>query len=227
MKPDENPEVVTTEKKFLELVKVLAPSSITEDDLIPLHMWLSVRAGDQRLEQVISSVVDNQTHREQIEVSEEMARCAAFIAAQFGGLKGLSPLNELLSNSFSKVLSNDGPSMPSHSSVGEHTDSWGSFHWRINADSTLLAKIATETKACLQNNPAKRGRKARDWRNKLFDELVTQVSTLTSGSRSKLDIAEIATKAWNIYFVSGERFIDEESAQRNVRRTRKKKREGH
>lgn len=199
--------------RYNKLLEQLAVSRLSHAEAPHLHLWLSAQASEQRQQQLISTVIPDDTLAQQIKICAMLEKGASVIAAKFDFLNQFSDLDQALAEAFS--------SDRQHISPGNEDSSpaWSDFRERLARDGILLAKIARQAKEHLKRTHTKKGRPTKVWRNSRFSELFGRLSQLQSLTRE--ECIHLATELWNIYFPK-ERINDSETADKIIRRELKR-----
>lgn len=215
MKPSENDDVPEFEFRYKMLVQQLESSQISDVEAMPLHLWLSDQVSERLQNQVISAAIGQESLSEQIKICTMLLEGASAIAEQFTFLNQLSPLDTALSRAFQ---SNQQEVMTSSAPSSSAPEEWTDFRERLARDSAVLTQAAAQVLSNLKGTQIKKGRRTKEWRNRLFVELdnrLSQIPSLTWDRRVAL-----ATDIWNIYFPDDE-INDSDTSGRIITREKK------
>lgn len=218
MMPLENDELVERDFRYGMLLNQLQSSQISDDEALPLHMWLSDQVSQQLQQQAISSAIGMESLAEQIKICTMLLAGASVIEEQFTFLNQLSPLDIALSQAYQ---SNQQEVITHSDSSSTPPEEWTDFRERLARDSAVLVQAAKQALSNLKGTQIKKGRRTKEWRNRLFVELddrLMQLQPLTWERRVPL-----ATDIWNIYFPDDE-INDPDSAGRIITREKKRRR---
>lgn len=218
MKPSENDDVPEFEFRYKILVQQLESSQISDVEATQLHLWLSDQVSERLQNQVISAAIGQESLSEQIKICTMLLEGASAIAEQFTFLNQLSPLDTALSQAF---RSNQQEVMTSSAPSSSAPEEWPDFRERLARDSAVLTQATAQVLSNLKGTQIKKGRRTKEWRNKLFVELdnrLSQIPSLTWERRVAL-----ATDIWNIYFPDDE-INDSDTAGRIITREKKSRR---
>lgn len=218
MMPLENDELVERDFRYGMLLNQLQSSQISDDEALPLHMWLSDQVSQQLQQQAISSAIGMESLAEQIKICTMLLAGASAIEEQFTFHNQLSPLDIALSQAYQ---SNQQEVITHSDSSSTPPEEWTDFRERLARDSAVLVQAAKQALSNLKGTQIKKGRRTKEWRNRLFVELddrLMQFQPLTWERRVPL-----ATDIWNIYFPDDE-INDPDSAGRIITREKKRRR---
>lgn len=215
MMPSVNDEVTENDFRYKMLLQQLEVSQISDTEALPLHNWLSDQASEQLQQKAISTAIGQESLIEQIKICSMLSEGASAIVKQFTFLNQLSALDTALSQAFQSNLQEV---MTSSDISSPAPEKWTDFRERLARDSAVLAKAAKQALSNLKSTQVKKGRPAKDWRNRLFVELDKHLLQFQSLTRERR--VALATAIWNIYFPDDE-IKDSDTAGKIITREKK------
>lgn len=189
----ENDEEIERDPNYVKLVRELRASKVSREEALYLHFWLSDKARELAIEKAVIDLIGTKTIANQILACTRLEECASEITKQLCFFEQVSALDFSLSLAFSRTEPNNTSDSPA-----DIRKEWFVFRNRLAKDTARFAQVVHSAVIDLKATGDKRGRRANEWRNNLFTEIVGYLRQ--GGGESQNACTNYAYDVWNIYF---------------------------